>query len=155
MASAYPAARSGSTTTRSPVGCATLVSLAGPATNVLFALVLVLPFAFTLDIGAHPEFWAGVALLGFLQLTASVLNLLPVPGLDGGNMLYPWLSPQWRRGYDLMAPYGFLLLFALLWNPRISNWFFSAVFTVGDWLGLPSPLYAAGYDLIRFWQDWL
>ncbi|WP_329102692.1 site-2 protease family protein [Micromonospora sp. NBC_01699] len=133
----------------------TLVSLAGPATNVLFALVLVLPFAFTLDIGAHPEFWAGVALLGFLQLTASVLNLLPVPGLDGGNMLYPWLSPQWRRGYDLMAPYGFLLLFALLWNPRISNWFFSAVFTVGDWLGLPSPLYAAGYDLIRFWQDWL
>ncbi|MFK3982004.1 site-2 protease family protein [Micromonospora sp. NPDC050397] len=130
----------------------TLVSLAGPATNVLFALALVLPFAFDPDVAAHPEFWSGVALLGFLQLTASVLNLLPVPGLDGGNMLYPWLSPQWRRGYDLMAPYGFLLLFALLWNPRISGWFFTVVFTVGDWIGLPANLYALGYDLIRFWQ---
>jgi Zn-dependent protease len=131
----------------------TLVSLAGPATNVLFALALVAPFAFGVDL-AHLEFWAGAALLGFLQLTASVLNLLPVPGLDGGNMIQPWLSPQWRRGYDLMAPYGFLLLFALLWNPRINGWFFSVVFAVGDLLGLPAPLYAEGFHLIRFWESW-
>ncbi|MGI5214035.1 site-2 protease family protein [Plantactinospora sp. CA-290183] len=129
-----------------------LVSLAGPATNVLFALILVVPFAVGVDVFAHPEFWAGVALLAFLQLTASVLNLLPVPGLDGGNILQPWLSPQWRRGYDLMAPYGFLLLFALLWNPRIGGWFFDGVFAVGDVIGLPAYLYADGLRLIRFWQ---
>ncbi|MFC4105530.1 site-2 protease family protein [Micromonospora zhanjiangensis] len=132
-----------------------LVSLAGPATNVLFALILVVPFAVTSSLSlAHLEFWAGVALLGFLQLTASVLNLMPVPGLDGGNIVQPWLSPQWRRGYDLMAPYGFLLLFALLWNPRINGWFFSGVFAVGDFLGLPAQLYAEGFSLIRFWQSW-
>lgn len=128
-----------------------LVSLAGPATNVLFALVLVVPFTFGVGL-EHREFWAGVALLGFLQLTASVLNLLPVPGLDGGNVLQPWLPPPWRRGYDLMAPYGFLLLFALLWNPRINGWFFTGVFTVGDLLGLPAQLYAEGFHLIRFWR---
>ncbi|GAB3150246.1 site-2 protease family protein [Micromonospora sonneratiae] len=129
-----------------------LVSLAGPATNVVFALLLVVPLLLATDVGAHREFWAGLALLAFLQLTASVLNLLPVPGLDGGNIIQPWLSPQWRRGYDLMAPYGFILLFALLWNPRIGGWFFDTVFTVGDLIGLPAPLYAEGLRLIRFWQ---
>nr|MDT0658935.1 site-2 protease family protein [Micromonospora sp. DSM 115978] len=129
----------------------TLVSLAGPATNVVFTLLLVLPFAVGVDVPARPAFWAGVALLAFLQLTASVLNLLPVPGLDGGNMIQPWLSPQWRRGYDLLAPFGFLLLFALLWNPRVGGWFFDAVFAVADLIGLPPPLYTAGLDLIRFW----
>ncbi|MEV1290409.1 site-2 protease family protein [Micromonospora sp. NPDC049679] len=130
-----------------------LVSLSGPAVNVFFALLLVVPFAIGVDTTARPEFWAGVALLGFLQLTASVLNLLPVPGLDGGNMIQPWLSPQWRRGYDILAPYGFILLFALLWNPRIGGWFFGAVFAVGDAIGLPAPLYSYGLQLIRFWSS--
>jgi Zn-dependent protease len=129
----------------------TLVSASGPATNVLFALALVAPFAIGVDVAAHPDFWVAVAFLAFLQLTASVLNLVPMPGVDGGNALYPWLSPQWRRGYDLMAPYGMLLLFALLWNDRIGGWFFSAVFWVADRLGLPEYLYNAGYDMIRFW----
>lgn len=130
----------------------TLVSLAGPATNVVFAVALVLPFALGVDAAARPTFWAGIALLAFLQVTASVLNLLPVPGLDGGNMVQPWLSSQWRRGYDLMAPYGFLLVFALLWNPRVGGWFFDGVFAVGDLLGLPAERYAEGFRLIRFWQ---
>ncbi|MFI7645603.1 site-2 protease family protein [Micromonospora sp. NPDC049460] len=131
----------------------TLVSLAGPATNVLFTLVLVAAVRLGAAGGGPVEFWAGVALLAFLQLTASVLNLLPVPGLDGGNMIQPWLNAQWRKMYDLFAPFGFILLFALLWNPRISGWFFGAVFAVGDVLGLPPWLYALGLDLIRFWQS--
>jgi Zn-dependent protease len=130
----------------------TLVSAAGPATNVLFTLALVVPFAVGVDVGAHRPFWAALALLAFLQLTASLLNLLPVPGLDGGNMIEPWLSPQWRRGYDLMAPFGFLVLFALLWNRRTGGWFFDAVFATGDLIGLPPGLYVAGFDLIRFWH---
>lgn len=129
-----------------------LVSLAGPAVNVLFAVLLVAPFAVGVDIAGRVEFWAAVALLAFLQLTASVLNLVPMPGLDGGNTVQPWLSPQWRRGYDLLAPYGFLLLFGLLWNPTVNRWFFSGVFAVADLMGLPAPLYGLGLDLIRFWS---
>lgn len=130
----------------------TLVSLAGPATNVLFTLVLVLALWIGLDVGGPPEFWAALALLAFLQLTASVLNLLPVPGLDGGNMIQPWLSPQYRRMYDLFAPFGFIALFALLWNPRIGGVFFGAIFSAADVIGLPPELYVAGLHLIRFWQ---
>jgi Zn-dependent protease len=58
----------------------TLISAAGPAMNVLFTLLLVVPFAAGVDIGAHFEFWAAVAFLAFLQLTASLLNLVPIPG---------------------------------------------------------------------------
>jgi len=129
-----------------------LVSLAGPAVNVLFTVALVLPFWFISDTRAHHEFWVGLAFLAFLQLTASLLNLMPIPGVDGGNTLYPWLSPKWQRGFDLMAPYGLLLLFLLLWHPTVGGLFFSAVFALGDLIGLPRELYAQGFALIRFWS---
>lgn len=128
-----------------------LVSVAGPVMNVLFAVGFAVPFLIGVDVPARPEFWAAVALAGFLQLTASVLNLLPVPGLDGGNMLHPWLSPRWRRGYDVLAPFGFIVLFALLWEPSINAVFFTGVFAVADLIGLPPELYAFGFDLLRFW----
>ena len=131
----------------------TLISLAGPLTNVVFALLLVMPFALGVDVFEHLAFWAGVGLLAFLQITASVLNLLPVPGLDGGNIIQPWLSPKWKRGYALMAPYGFLLIFALLWHPVLNRLFFDLVFAIGDAIGLPDGLYQLGYGLMRFWQS--
>src|SRR5205823_4817708 len=70
----------------------TLISLAGPLVNVAFLLLTVAPFAMDVDTSAHEQFWAGLAFLAFLQLTASLLNLAPIPGVDGGNALRPWLS---------------------------------------------------------------
>ncbi len=131
----------------------TLISLAGPALNVVFTLVLVIPFAIVdVQPGSHVEFWSAVAFLGFLQLTASVLNLVPVPGIDGGNAVRPWLSYDWRRGFDFVAPYGMLLFLALLWNPRLNGWFFGFVDWVGGLIGLPTFLAANGYELFRFWS---
>jgi Zn-dependent protease len=144
-----------------------LISAAGPLTNVVFALVLAVPFIAgwgpRIDVnelgqsqlvgsGAHIEFWAALALLAFLQVTASVLNFLPVPGLDGGNILQPWLSPAYQRAYNLFAPYGFILLFALLWQSRINGWFFSVVYWLADAIGVPATLSAVGFELMRFWS---
>ncbi|MFY1637303.1 site-2 protease family protein [Solwaraspora sp. WMMB335] len=130
----------------------TLVSLAGPAVNVTLAVLLAVPFATGVDVAARPPFWAGIALLGFLQLTASVLNLLPVPGLDGGNTIQPWLPPSWQRAYQLLAPFGFIGLFALLWDDQVGGVFFRVVYALGDLLGLPAPLYGLGLQLVRFWS---
>jgi Zn-dependent protease len=145
-----------------------LISLAGPATNVVFALLLTLPFLlgagegitpmrngsgeieFT---GDHPYFWCALAISAFLQVTASVLNLLPVPGLDGGNLLFPWLSDKWKRGFNLMAPYGFILLFALLWQPDINRIFFGALDWIAAGIGIPALLSDYGYTLMRFWSE--
>jgi Zn-dependent protease len=129
-----------------------LISLAGPAMNVLFTVALTLPIAIVGDYFAHHAFWVALAFLAFLQLTASVLNLMPIPGVDGGNIVYPWLSPKWQRGFDHVAPYGMLLLFALLWHPTVGRFFFLFVFALGDLLGLPRDLYAQGFDMIRFWS---
>ena len=46
---------------------------------------------------SHAVFWSGMAFLGFLQVTAVVLNLLPIPGLDGYGALEPHLSPETQR----------------------------------------------------------
>ena len=142
-----------------------LISAAGPFTNVLFALVLAVPFlaGFGPQIEGntlvgdanHLEFWSAIALLAVLQITASVLNLVPVPGLDGGNILQPWLSPPYQRAYNLFAPYGFILLFVLLWQSEINQVFFSFVYWIGEALGVPAPLAGEGFQQMRFWQDWL
>ena len=75
----------------------------------------------------HPVLWAGVAFLGFLQITALLLNLLPIPGLDGYNALEPHLSPETQRALAQFKPYGFLLLFLLLLAPPLNQWFFGLV----------------------------
>lgn len=128
-----------------------LISLAGPAMNLVFAVLCAIPFWVGVDYLAHPQFWSGVALLGFLQLTAGVLNLIPMPGLDGGNAFRPWLRGDGARMFDQFAPYGMLLLFGLLFEPRINNVFFSFVFWIGDALQLPGWMYFAGRDLMQFW----
>ncbi len=129
----------------------TLISVAGPAVNLIFAVLIAVPFLAGVDVFAHLEFWAGLAFLGFLQLTAALLNILPIPGLDGGNALRPWLTEPWDRRFDLFAPYGMILLFALLFEPRINQIFFLVVSVVCDLIGLPFDLATFGRGVFQFW----
>jgi Zn-dependent protease len=133
-----------------------LISLSGPLLNVAFTVVTAAPFLLGLDLVgdflSHETFWAGLAFLAFLQLTASVLNLAPVPGVDGGNALRPWLPYEWRRGFDAVAPYGMLVFILLLFNPTIGGAFFTFVFFLSDLIGLPSNLLVEGRDLFLFWR---
>jgi Zn-dependent protease len=145
-----------------------LISAAGPATNVVFALILAVPFlfgagddvvllsdgsgGFTIG-GSHGDFWVALAALAFLQVTASLLNLLPVPGLDGGNIVQPWLSPPYQRAYNLFAPYGFILLFVLLWQSKINVWFFTLVSWLAGLIGVPDSMGEIGLAYMRFWQS--
>ncbi|XVV14486.1 site-2 protease family protein [Actinoplanes sp. CA-131856] len=143
-----------------------LISFAGPFTNVILALVVSIPFL----IGAGPklvpslggyaltgstdhlEFWAALAALAFLQITASVLNFLPIPGLDGGGIIAPWMSPAYQRAWNLFAPYGFILLFLLLWQTKVGQWFYDVVFWLGEKIGLSEALIQVGLELMRFWS---
>jgi Zn-dependent protease len=129
----------------------TAVSVAGPSVNVAFAVAggLGLALGFAED---HRVFWAGVAFAAFLQLTVAILNLLPVPGLDGGNALFPWLSDRWRQRYVAAAPYGLFALLALFFVPQLNGIFFAAVFAAAALIGLSSGGYAEGYDLFTFWS---
>jgi Zn-dependent protease len=136
-----------------------LISLAGPATNMIFALAIAVPFWFGAprEVGefgtAHGNFWIALATLGFLQVTASVLNFLPVPGLDGGNIIRPWLNAQYQRAYALFAPYGFILLFILLWQSRVNFYFFTFVGWLAGLIGIPDQIGEAGLQYMRFWTE--
>jgi len=103
----------------------------------------------------HGVFWAAVAFLGFLQITALMLNLLPIPGLDGFGALEPHLSPKIRQKLEPVKGYGFVILLVVLLAPGPNRWFFSAVFWVFDLSGVPGTLASIGNQLTRFWSAWL
>ena len=97
--------------------------------------------------------WAGVAFLGFLQITAVVLNLLPIPGLDGYDALEPHLSPETQRAVAPAKQYGlFILLFVLL-APALNQWLFAVVDWFFDFSGVPHLAGAPrATSLTRFWS---
>jgi Zn-dependent protease len=129
----------------------TAISLAGPAVNLLFVLALVAPFAAGADVTVHSTFWAGAAYLAFLQLMAGIFNLLPIPGLDGAGAIFPWLSPQWKRGFNTVAPFGFLIVLLLLWQSSIGQSMVNWIAEVLVRLGVSDYSIVYGQDLFRFW----
>lgn len=129
-----------------------LISLAGPAVNLVFAVALMLPFAAGVNAFAHPVFWAAVAYLAFFQTMAAVLNLLPIPGLDGGNAVFPWLSNDWKRGFNAVRPYGFILLFLILWQTSLGYRIVQGLLNGLLALGMPGTIFNLGSDLFRFWN---
>ena len=131
----------------------TLVSLGGPATNLAFAVLLLVLTRLLYD-PAHSVFWAGMAFLGFLQITAFVLNMLPIPGLDGYGALEPHLSPETQRALEPAKQFGFFILLILLLAPGLNQWFWDVVLWFFDISGVPSALASVGSQLTRFWSAW-
>jgi Zn-dependent protease len=131
----------------------TLVSLAGPAANLVLAVLLLALTRWGFD-PAHPVLWAGMAFLGFLQVTAVLLNLLPIPGLDGYSALEPHLSPETQRALEPAKQFGWLILLVILIAPPLNQWFFGMVFWFYELSGVPSNWAIAGMELTRFWHAW-
>jgi len=131
----------------------TLISLAGPAMNLVFAFLLVLPFAVGVQAEAHPVFWSAAAYLAFFQLMAGILNLLPIPGLDGGNAIRPWLSPGGQRGFNTIAPFGFVIVLLLLWQSSLGQSLVNGIADVLVSSGVPGGAIGLGQDLFRFWAN--
>ncbi|NKZ07083.1 site-2 protease family protein [Actinomadura latina] len=129
-----------------------LISAAGPLSNVLFAIMLAVLYK-NFAHQDHGVFWLGVAFLAFLQVTAAVLNLLPIPGLDGFGIIEPYLPRRW---VDKVSPYGgyvFLILIALLWLGPINDGFFTVIFHITDALGLGEIPIRVGLSLFQFWTN--
>lgn len=130
-----------------------LISAAGPLTNVLFAVVCTAPFWLGALEGVPLGFRFALAFLALLQVTAAILNFLPVPGLDGYGVIEPWLSYRVRRQVEPFAPFGLLAVFAVLFIPEVNHAFFDAIFAVMDGLGVSRAEVACGQDLYRFWTE--
>ncbi|PNV34879.1 hypothetical protein C1708_23370 [Streptomyces sp. DH-12] len=129
-----------------------LISAAGPLTNVLFAVVCTAPFWLGALDGVPSAFRFALAFLALLQVTAAILNFLPVPGLDGYGVVEPWLSPGVRRQVEPFALFGLLFVFALLWVPTVNGAFFDMIDAVLGFLCIEEIDTYCGFGLFRFWQ---
>ncbi len=100
------------------------VAAAGPLSNLAQALVAGLLLA-VIDPGASGSL-AGSLTHGVLRLVVTanvflaVFNLIPVPPLDGGNVLAGLLPPDAARVFDNLRPYGFLSLYAMMFTGVLS-----------------------------------
>jgi Zn-dependent protease len=136
-----------------------LVSAAGPAVNVVASIGLLTVLALAgptfLDwADTHLVFWSGLAFLAYLQVATAILNLLPVPGLDGYGMIEPYLSSSARHAGSKIKPFGILIVFALLYIPLARDLFGEATIFFFDVSGVPSSLAGYGGHLFQFWKSW-
>jgi Zn-dependent protease len=87
-----------------------LVALAGPASNVVFAVVLAAVAAATANASPAVARFASQGVM--LSLYLALFNMIPVPPLDGSKLLLAARVPV--QVYTALARYGFLLLILLM-----------------------------------------
>lgn len=139
----------------------TAVSLAGPAANAIFAVILAMPFILGMyDLPFFYNSWddfgrfeSALAFSVMLQVTAIMLNLLPFPPLDGFNAISPYLP---RETVAQLSRFGLLplfLIFFLFSVPSFNNAFFDQVDTLLELLQVDPLWWRAGFNLFRFWES--
>ena len=99
------------------------VALAGPVANLLMAIGWALLARLGVIIGIEavslPLIYTGIAGIS-INLVLALINLLPIPPLDGSRVVTGILPSYWAWQYNRLEPYGFLILLLLLYS-RILN----------------------------------
>lgn len=93
------------------------VAAAGPAANLVMAIfwVLMVKLSFTDSLGSLSLPLALMGAAGVLvNAIFMVLNLLPIPPLDGGRIMVSLLPHRMAYQFSRIEPYGFIIIIALM-----------------------------------------
>ncbi len=94
------------------------IALAGPASNILIALV----FGIVIRIGLSslpPSFIMIAVYVVSINIALAIFNLIPLPPLDGSKILFSLLPPRLIRVRQVLEQYSiffFLILVFVLWK---------------------------------------
>lgn len=133
-----------------PVTGNAIVSIAGPLSNLalvvisaaILKLVIVLPMPVLLTQLLATFF----TVMLFINISLMLFNLLPIPPLDGSNIVEMFLPKTWRAGWSNLAQYAPFLLLAMIlpFSPLFaifSSFWYNLLSTVVGWVllifGLP------------------
>jgi Zn-dependent protease len=99
------------------------VAAAGPLTNLVMAIAWAALAKLGMSLPAG-DLALPLALMGaagvFINVVFMVLNLLPLPPLDGGRMVVSVLPARAAYKFGRIEPYGFVILIALLFTGTLS-----------------------------------
>ena len=131
-------------------GWKSAVSLAGPTANL--ALGIVLGIILSVVPVSPAGVWPALAFLAFLQVSALILNLIPLPPFDGFGALEPFLPDPIRTAVAQVSGLLPWIVFFLLWYvPAVYDAFWTAVVAVTHALNVPLGLVELGLRDFRFW----
>jgi len=128
------------------------VSLAGPFANLVLALILGAALSFIPH--NNTGIWPGLAFLALMQVSAVVLNLIPIPPLDGYGALAAHFLPPIRAQFDRLGSYAIIIFFLALWYiPFLSRTFWDLIYMIASWIGISPDLAWQGLNLFMFWRS--
>ena len=127
---------------RNPKRDAALISLAGPAANILTALVLAIPLKYLADTEfAATIFFQFMKVLFWFSVLLFSLNVLPLPPLDGSKVIGLIIPRRWNLIYQEYLTYGvkyviFFMLFDVIFLSRAFDFSFLHYVVVGmtEWI---------------------
>jgi Zn-dependent protease len=129
----------------------TAVSLAGPISNILLAIALALVLRFG-PVSAE-GIWPGLAFLTYLQVTAAIFNLIPLPPFDGYGAIRPHLDQGLRQTLDSFGQFSIFVILILFWYvPQVSDGFWRLVGFATQLLDVPAQLAGLGLQQFFFWR---
>ena len=100
-----------------------IIAAAGPASNLVLAVIaamllrMVTPTSIGFDGEVTTSSLAPMLYRAIrLNVLLAVFNMVPIPPLDGGNVLSGLLSGPMADAFDRVRPYGFMILYGLMFT---------------------------------------
>jgi Zn-dependent protease len=102
-----------------------IVAAAGPVSNIALAVIV----ALLVQLLPVPRFTSSneldlvsvLLMAGSINIFLAVFNLVPIPPLDGGNVLAGLLPPGPADVFDKIRPFGFIILYGLMFSGILAD----------------------------------
>ena len=116
-----------------------VIAAAGPLSNLVMAVIAslflhIVPVSSALGEATLAPLAVFLYRMVGLNVLLAIFNMIPVPPLDGGNVVAGLLRGPAAEAYDRLRPYGFVILYALMLTGMLARIVFPVADAVESWL---------------------